>query len=286
MLAVVDILLNDRKEEYCAKTCMRKAVSIWKSSWNYLFAKQQLQQQQQQRGAMYRTMYATQTSLLALFYTCQCVVVRAATRSRYATECKDAGVASLRYLIYATRSLNFLWQRVVSLLRQQSSSAVSTNTSRKNQRRKFHLLRVLSKIRSSASRRINQQRSLLIKQQRMRAEKEFQDKVQSLNEDILAVEMEKKQLDMDRAKLISEGVGVLAWYSLTKEASDALEAEREELEKERRRNGGKRHWRPRFGYWGLSGDDNNSKAGDDEEVEIYVKKESEGEMRESLCQIN
>eukprot|EP00986_Skeletonema_menzelii_P019917 scaffold29572_cov160-Skeletonema_menzelii.AAC.1 len=273
MVAIVDILLNDRKEEYCTKTCMKKAMSIWKSCWNYLFAKKKSElQHPQERGAMYRTMEATQTSLLALFYTCQCVIVRAATRSRYASECKDAGVASLRYLIYATRSLNVLWQRVVCLLRQRvgnirSSYAVSTNTGMKNQRRKFHLLRVLSKIRSSASRRIHHQRSLLIKQQRMRAEKEFQEKVESLNEDIRAVEMEKKQLDMDRAKLISEGVGVLAWYSFTKEASDALEAEREELEKERRK-GGKRHWRPRFGYWGVSGDDDSSNANDDEEVEI------------------
>jgi len=102
----------------------------------------------------------------------------------------------------------------------------------------------------------------------MRAEKEFQDKVQSLNEDILAVEWEKKKLDMDRANLLSEGVGVLAWYSMTKEASDALAAEREELEKERRRKGGgKRHWRPRFGYWGVSADD-DSYSEDDENVEI------------------
>jgi hypothetical protein len=102
----------------------------------------------------------------------------------------------------------------------------------------------------------------------MRAEKEFQDKVQSLNEDILAVEREKKKLDMDRANLLSEGVGVLAWYSMTKEASDALAAEREELEKERRKKGGgKRHWRPRFGYWAVSADD-DSYSEDDENVEI------------------
>eukprot|EP00984_Skeletonema_dohrnii_P001114 scaffold348_cov151-Skeletonema_dohrnii-CCMP3373.AAC.9 len=270
-LAILDILLNDGKEEYCAKTCMRKAVSIWKCSWHYLFAKQQMQQQH--RGALYRTMEAAQTSFLALFFTCQCVIVRAATRTRYATECMDAGLGSLRCLIYATRSLSFLWKRVVSSLRQRignirSSSAVTSNTGIKKERRKFHLLRVLSNIRNSASRRINHQRSLLIKQQRMRAEKEFQDKVQSLNEDILAVEREKKKLDMDRANLLSEGVGVLAWYSMTKEASDALAAEREELEKERRRKGGgKRHWRPRFGYWGVSGDD-DSYSEDDENVEI------------------
>mmetsp|Transcript_27566 Transcript_27566/g.42519 ORF Transcript_27566/g.42519 Transcript_27566/m.42519 type:complete len:621 (-) Transcript_27566:109-1971(-) len=266
-LAILDILLNDGKEEYCAKTCMRKAVSIWKSSWHYLFAKQQVQQQQ--RGALYRTMEAAQTSFLALFFTCQCVVVRAATRTRYATECMDAGLGSLRYLIYATRSLSFVWKRVVSSLRQRiGSSAVTSNTGIKKERRKFHLLRVLSNIRNSASRRINHQRSLLIKQQRMRAEKEFQDKVQSLNEDILAVEREKEKLDMDRANLLSEGVGVLAWYSMTKEASDALAAEREELEKERRKKGGgKRHWRPRFGYWAVSADD-DSYSEDDENVEI------------------
>eukprot|EP00985_Skeletonema_marinoi_P015150 scaffold7756_cov131-Skeletonema_marinoi.AAC.1 len=258
-LAILNILLNDGKEEYCAKTCMRKAVSIWKSSWHYLFAKQQMQQQH--RGALYRTMEAAQTSFLALFFTCQCVIVRAATRTRYATECMDAGLGSLRYLIYAIRSLSFVWKRVVSSSRQRignirSSSAVTSNTGIKKERRKFHLLRVLSNIRNSASRRINHQRSLLIKQQRMRAEKEFQDKVQSLNEDILAVEWEKKKLDMDRANLLREGVGVLAWYSMTKEASDALAAEREELEKERRRKGGgKRHWRPRFGYWGVSADE-------------------------------
>ena len=270
-LAILDILLNDGKEEYCAKTCMRKAVSIWKSAWHYLFAKQQVQQQH--RRALYRTMEAAQTSFLALFFTCQCVIVRAATRTRYATECMDAGLGSLRYLIYATRSLSFVWKRVVSSSRQRignirSSSAVTSNTGIKKERRKFHLLRVLSNIRNSASRRINHQRSLLIKQQRMRAEKEFQDKVQSLNEDILAVEREKKKLDMDRANLLSEGVGVLAWYSMTKEASDALAAEREELEKERRRKGGgKRHWRPRFGYWGVSADD-DSYSEDDENVEI------------------
>jgi len=272
-LAILDILLNDGKEEYCAKTCMRKAVSIWKSSWHYLFAKQQMQQQH--RGALFRTMEAAQTSFLALFFTCQCVIVRAATRTRYATECMDAGLGSLRYLIYATRSLSFVWKRVVSSSRQRignirSSSAVTSNTGIKKERRKFHLLRVLSNIRNSASRRINHQRSLLIKQQRMRAEKEFQDKVQSLNEDKLAVEREKEKLDMDRANLLSEGVGVLAWYSMTKEASDALAAEREELEKERRRKGGgKRHWRPRFGYWAVSADD-DSYSEDDENVEIDI----------------
>eukprot|EP00573_Skeletonema_grethae_P008562 CAMPEP_0201702602 /NCGR_PEP_ID=MMETSP0578-20130828/36934_1 /ASSEMBLY_ACC=CAM_ASM_000663 /TAXON_ID=267565 /ORGANISM="Skeletonema grethea, Strain CCMP 1804" /LENGTH=227 /DNA_ID=CAMNT_0048190197 /DNA_START=114 /DNA_END=797 /DNA_ORIENTATION=+ len=218
-------------------------------------------------------MEALQTSFLALFFTCQCVIVRAATRSRYAIECKDAGMGSLRYLIYATRSLNFVSQRVVSSLRQRvgnirSISAKSANTGMKNERRKLHLLRVLSNIRRTAARRINHQRSILIKQQRMRAEKEFQDKVQSLNEDILTVEREKKRLDMDRVNLLSEGVGVLAWYSMTKEASDALTAEREEFEKERRRNnGGKRHWRPRFGYWGNTGDDSLD-ANDDKNVEI------------------
>jgi hypothetical protein len=272
---------------------MSKAVSIWKSCWYHVFArKQQPQQQQQQlqqqpqqryRGAMYRTMEATQTSLLALFFTFQCVVVRAATRSKFASECSDAGVASLRYLIYATRSLNVLWKRVVSSLRRRimgnnnSSSSSSSSSSRgiQKERRKFHLLRVLYNIRNSATRRINHQRSLLIKQQRMRAEKEFQDKLQSLNDDILAVEREKQRLDEDRTNLLREGVNLLAWYSMTKEASDALKVEREELEKERRRKSGKkkRHWRPRFGYWaGHSGDDNddddlNNNNDDDENVE-------------------
>jgi len=262
--AILDILLNDDKEEYCARTCMNKAVSIWKSCWYHLFATRQDEQQQlQQRhhGALQRIMEVTQTSLLAVFFTLQCVLVRAVTRSKFASECSDAGVASLRYLIYATRSLNVLRKRVVSSLQRgivgNSRRAIPTNKSIKKERRKFHLLRVLLNIRNSATRRINHQRSLMIKQQRMRAEKEFQDKLQSLNEDILALEREKKQLDVDRANLLREGVSLLAWYSMTKEASDALAVEREALDKERRRkSGGKRHWRPRFGYWtGLSGDD-------------------------------
>ena len=284
VVAILDILLNDDKEEYCAKTCMRKAVSIWLSCWQYLFAKQQQQQQQQQQGAIRRTLEAAQTSFLALFYTSQCVVVRAAIRSKFATECMDAGIGSARYLIYATRSLNVIWKRVVSSLRRgmgttNISCAVPTNTSIKikKERRKFHLLRVLSNIRNSASRRINHQRSLLIKQQRMRVEKEFQDQVHTLNEDILAVELEKKKLEVDRANLLSEGVSLLAWYSMTKEASDALAAEREEHDKETRRKGGKRHWRPRFGYWaGLSRDDDLN-TNDDENVETEVNNVTENE---------
>lgn len=286
IFAVLDIVMNDTVDEYCSsRACMRKSISIWRSCWDYLFARrmsssdeeQQLGQQQQQRGRglLFRTMEVMQTSLLALFYTFQCVIVRAATRSKFASKCTDAGLSSVRYLIYAARSLNVIRERVASSLRGAGGGTTRVrsvggggdternnsimNASIKRGRRKFHLLRLMSSIRKSASRRINHQRSLLIKQQRMRTEREYQEKLQSLNADRLAVERDRKQLDVDRANLLSERVGLLLdWYFTTKKTSDELAAEREELDRERKRKGGKRHWRPRFGYWaGLSGDDSN-----------------------------
>ena len=269
--AILDILLNDGNEEYCTKTCIRKAVSIWKSCLQYLFTRETNVQEQHRRGVVFRTLQASQTSLLALFFTCQCVIVRAATRTKFSAESSDAGVASIRYLIYAMRSLNILRQRAGSSLQRTIGNirSIPSNPTIKKKRRKLHLLRVLSNIRTTAARRLDHQRSLLIKQQRMRSEKEFQDKIQSLNEDILKVEREKKQLDIDRANLLNEGVGVVAWYSMTKEASDALATEREELEKERKKmKGGKRHWRPRFGYWGGSSRKDEPSANDDESVDM------------------
>lgn len=265
ILSVLDIVMNDNVEENCTRSCIVKAMTIWKSCWDHLF---QVQKQEDHggRGIVRRSLEASQISLLALFYTTQCVIVRAATRSRYASESADAGVASLRYLIYAFRSMNVIRKRVVSSVRRKEGGGGNTviNESIKKERRRFHLLRVISKIRASAVRRINHQRSLLIKQQRMRAEKEYQDKVQSLNEDRLSVERDRRMMDTERANLLSEKIGLLEWYVVTREASDAVKAEREGLEREnQKKKVGKRHWRPRFGYWaGSSGDDDHDNESD------------------------
>jgi len=262
ILSVLDIVMNDNVEENCTRSCMVKAMSIWKRCWDHLFQVQK-QEDHEGRGILRRSLEASQVSLLALFYTTQCVIVRAATRSRFASESADAGVASIRYLIYAFRSMNVIRKRVVSSVRRKEGGGGNTviNESIKKERRRFHLLRVISKIRASAVRRINHQRSLLIKQQRMRAEKEYQDKVQSLNEDRLSVERDRKIMDTERANLLSEKIGLLEWYVVTREASDAVKAEWEELDKKRK--GGKRHWRPRFGYWaGTSGDDDHDSESD------------------------
>ena len=263
ILSVLDIVMNDNVEENCTRSCMVKAMSIWKSCWNYLFL--QKQQDHGGRGIVRRSLEASQISLLALFYTIQCAIVRAATRSRYASESADAGVASIRYLIYAFRSMDVIWKRVVfSVRRRKGGGNPVINESIKKERRRFHLLRVISKIRTSAVRRINHQRSLLIKQQRMRAEKEYQDKVKYLNQDRLNVELDRQMIDTERANLLSEKIGLLEWYVVTREASDAVKTEREEIDREnKKRKGGKRHWRPRFGYWaGTSGDDDHDNESD------------------------
>lgn len=268
IVALLDVLWNDDVDvgkNYSTKTCLNQAGYVWRGCWCHLFVRTSSGEKEHERqrdgGWPQRSLEAIQTSFVALFYTVQCILLRAWQHSNYATESLDAGTESLRYLVFAVRSIDVVWKRFVnwlSLKRANNNAeiaAINDQTTRVEGKRKlnpwtrtFHLLRVVSSIRKATAERLNQQRSLQTKQQRLRSEREYQEKMRSLNQDRVMLEREQRelfdaqrQLEVDRRNLLCEGVGVLAWYSSAKEA-EATALLNSGAVKEEHENRKRNHW--------------------------------------------
>ena len=110
VLAVLDVLWNDNKGEYSTRACLREASSVFSGCVAYVFP---ADAKDVQLSAFQRTWRALQTSCVAAFYAIQAILLRASKHSRYADESLDAGTGSLRYLVYAARSVNVLWNRLI-----------------------------------------------------------------------------------------------------------------------------------------------------------------------------
>ena len=217
--AVVDVLWNDTKDEYSTRKCLKEASSVMPQCIDYVFPADSVNVQ---RSAFQRTLRALQTSCIASYYAIECIVVRAAKHSRFANECMEAGTGSLRYMVYAARSLNAIWIRAVDALVGSPKDKDQTNSSLSWTRR-------LNPI-GAVSRRFNKERSLKEEQQRLRADELYNKKLRQLNLDRVDLERERKvleeqqrQLDFERRKLLGESVNVVAWYSAAREAAVAAE---------------------------------------------------------------
>ena len=242
IIAVLDVIWNDNEAEHSTRACLRETSSVWRSSWQYAFPKAG---EEVYKSAAQRTMKAMQASIVALFYATQCVFMRAAKHSRYSNDCMDAGTGSLRYLVYAMRSVNVIWARLVDAVkssnRESRGVGQNKNVSVDEKHNKLNLLRVLSGIKASVSRRLRDRDE----QQRSRSNELYNKKLRLLNLDRVTLERDrqrlqetKQQLDFDRRKLLVESVNVLAWYSAIREVEESVmegESETRDVKK-------KRHW--------------------------------------------
>jgi len=274
IIAVLDVIWNDDKEEYCTRSCLKQTTSVCRHCWEYVFPSAATKGQTKQ-GAAQRTLTATKTSLIASLYAAQVILVRAAKHSKYANDSMEAGTGSLRYLVYALRSLKVLWHRVVDSLigsirngnygnhrgaiiaRSTATSAEGEKQQRRIGRTLNPLRDALSGVRNSAASRIRRERSLRNKQQQLRAEETYRKKLRLLNLDRVTLERDRRevenagnQLELDRRELLNEKVNVLAWYCAAREATESSSAaamveDAEEVGKEVEKKKEKRGW----GFW-------------------------------------
>lgn len=251
VIALLDVLWNDREGEYSTWTCLKEASSVWASCWEYAVASAGTSKDWSSTVRCSAT--ALQKSAIAAFLVVKCIIVRAVRSSRYGSECMDAGVGALRYFIYVLRSTNVLWARAVKSLaryfrntqkkeilspeafREKRNGLQSWTRKRKNWKNPRYLF---SNIKSTAARGWKQQRSLWVERQRSQSDESYTNKLRLLNFDRVALERdrqelreERDQLDSDRVRLTAEAVNVLAWYCAAKEAE-------EEAVKLKRRDGG------------------------------------------------
>ncbi|KAL3784204.1 hypothetical protein HJC23_001403 [Cyclotella cryptica] len=238
VMAALDVLCNDDM----TKSCLIQAGRVWTSCWSHLFSSTT---GENGHNAFQKITEVGKTSIFALWYVAKCIVIRA-QHSKYANDCMDAGTGSLRYAVYAIRSLDVLWRTVIDRYwRRKNRNNVTMDSKLKAKKaklrlvptwkRKFHLYRLQSSIRNGISKRIHKQQYLQLEQQRLRLEREYQEKLCSLNQDRIALERDRRavrdarcQVDEERKRLLCESVNVLAWYFAAKaeSSSDAVEDSR------------------------------------------------------------
>jgi len=236
------------------RQCLKETVHVWQSACGNIFAVCEVS-----GGWFQRTIKSIQASLIALFYALKVVIVRAGKHSHYATVSLDSGISALRYFFYSLRSIKVLWKRcwvgvglilketkerkgvsslqnITTTLRTFCKSEQSTKYPRKSWKlkRKYHLLRVISDSQKYAAKRFEQEHSIKLQQQRHRSEQEYKEKMTTLNADRVSIERErmnisegKKQLDMERKKLLCELAVVISWYAMVSKASATSFQEKE-----------------------------------------------------------
>ncbi|KAL7503490.1 hypothetical protein ACHAWX_000590 [Stephanocyclus meneghinianus] len=227
VMAALDVLCNDEM----TKSCLNQAWLVWTSCWSHAFASTG-------QSAFQKITEAGKTSISILWYIVKCIAIRA-QHSKFANQCMDAGTGSLRYAVYAMRSLDVLWRNLIYRHRRPKNrcnfTAESKSESMKGKRmivpawkRKLHLYRMQSSIRSAISKRVHKQQYLQLEQQRLRLEREYQEKLRSLNQDRVVLERDKRavrdaqlQVEEERRKLLCESVNMLAWYFTAKSESSS-----------------------------------------------------------------
>jgi len=264
VMALLDVIWNDNKVGNSTRSCLREASSVCKSCWKYVFPAAAAGNEVVNGSAVQRTLRALYTFVIAMFYATQCVFVRAAKYSKYANECMDAGTGALRYMVYALRSVKVLSIRVMDSLRisyrnksqKNQNIEVTTTTAEKlaeklinlhSWKHKLNPLRLFSSIKSTAAQRKQHgQRSLPVKQPNPPSDELYNTKLHLLNQDRVALERDRlelkeaqQQLELERGKLLNEGVNVLAWYSAASEAAVATEQTEKQEDRGRRK---KRQW--------------------------------------------
>lgn len=240
VLAVFDVLWNDNKGEYSTRACLREASSVFSGCAAYVFP---ADAKYVQLSAFQRTWRALQTSCIAVFYAMKAILLRASKHSRYADESLDAGTGALRYLVYAARSVNVLWNRLIGRI-----PAFKTKKERNN-----NLQSLISKVPHvipEIRQRFGQQRSLQDERRRLISDEVYDEKLRRLNLDRVALERERHllqeerlELEFERRKLLSEGVQNLVWYSAAMEAASAAEEVEEQQEDQKRQKKRRLFWR-------------------------------------------
>jgi hypothetical protein len=212
-MALLDVLLNDKK----TKTCITETGHVWKSCFAQFSSSFTTNRRDQVLSTMTE---ASKTFLISFWYIAKCICIRA-TYSKYANDCLDAGTGALRYGVYAIRSINVFWQRVLCRIKGTSYQRDAFFTSKQvatkaksplqTQRRKFHLSRLLSSFKEAKAKRLHRKQTLQIEQQRTRLEAEYQAKLRALNQDKILLEREKRALEEERSELICESMSLIAW---------------------------------------------------------------------------
>lgn len=225
VIAVLDVIYNDDEDECSTRACMRTTSHVLRSCWEYLFV-EEARTATNWRTAAQRTMRALQTSMMASFYAVQCILMRACSHSKYATECLDAGTGSLRYLVYVIRSSHVLWIRIVNTIQKVHKGHSRNEPNR--QTMKLNPLQALTNIRLPFLRPLRKQRTLKDEQQHLRSNEMYNNKLRLLNLDRVNLERERhqlqearQQLEYEKRQLQAEGVNVLAWYLAARKAAAA-----------------------------------------------------------------
>jgi len=152
------------------------------------------------RSAAWRTMRALRTSICASFYAVRCVLLRSSGHSKYAHESMDAVTGSLRYLVYAIRSVNVVLTRVMDIVRRSYEYIVRWSSicihslqtfyycsdhdekltavgSSRSLRHRLNPLRVISDIKIATLHRLREQSSLKNEEQRLRSDELYNKKL-------------------------------------------------------------------------------------------------------------
>ena len=253
IMAVLDVISNDKNTAHSTRSCMRETSSVLKGCWGYVFppsssSSSSTENEVNQSNAAQRTMKALQISVIASFYMIQCICARAVKWSKYANESMEAGTGALRYSVYALRSVKVIWIRMGHYLRRRSRHGSGVNLIDHQKSTKLYtnkiLLQVFSRIKGIFS-KDNQ-----TTQDRQNESSQHDDgRRMRLNQDRLILERDKlqlkeaqHQLELERQKLLSEGMNVLVWTVAVKEAQGALLEDDEMKGHDDNSQTKKRHW--------------------------------------------
>jgi len=217
VMAVLDMIMNDTN----TRACLRETRSVMKCCFRYVFPQSGMKKLQE--GVAKRTIKAFQISLVASFYALQGVFVRAARQSKYRHECGNAATGALRYLVYALRSVKVIWNRVTNKVRrsfhvselQSKPSLTAANDIVGRHKIKARLNQVYSGIKEKFS----GQREETGYQHDMQPVELSEQKLR-LNQDRIVLERDKLQLqeaqrllELEKSKLLADGLNVMAWYA-------------------------------------------------------------------------
>jgi hypothetical protein len=232
LMAVLDVICFDVVDEDSTRACMQGTKSIYRSCWDYVWYNDGDRSNGiDMNNAARRTMLALQTSIIASYYTTRCILLRSTRHSKYANYSIDAFAGSLRYLVYTVRATNITCIRVMGTVRRvhdyivrRSSAFVNTIqlSYHRNQdetlRHKLH--RMLLNIKSSTINRVRKLSSQQDELQRLQSAELYNQKLHLLNLDRVALERDRqqilrgwKELELEKHKLLAEGVTVLSWYA-------------------------------------------------------------------------
>jgi hypothetical protein len=257
LMAVLDVICFDVVDEDSTRACMQGTKSIYRSCWDYVW----YNDGDRSNGidmnfAARRTILALQTSIIASYYTTRCILHRSTRHSKYANDSIDAFTGSLRYLVYTARATNITCTRVMGTVRRmydyivrRSSAFVNTiqlsyhRNQDKTLRHKLH--QMLLNIKSSTMHRVRKLSSQQDALQRLQSDALYNQKLHLLNLDRVALERERqqilrgwKELELEKHKLLAEGMTVLSWYAAAVEI-----ASRESNMKPKERNQIREFWR-------------------------------------------